>query len=447
MLVATQRRDQALARAAAALWPAAVASAVGGYALAWSWSDVLARIGNAVFWASTAAIAVAAVVEAGSSPVVRRWLLVCATVAAVIAASALWSIAPAETIRGAVVFSAVLLIAALAGAQLRRDVAADTRLVSALAWLTPGALALCAVIAAVGWADPARVEGPGASGFFNGPNALGIFLALTVPFFLGRAREARWSVAGVVVLALASFTVALSGGRTGLVALLLAVTAFGIGRRRAALFARDLVVALAAIALALAWMPAVPALGETIVPVEAEGVNPEGATPPPEVLGGDPVPGQSRWSALVGARDEAWEEGVRLLDERPLGGHGFATGSHLFDRYESRERFRFFVGAFASGTNVHNSYLELLLELGIVGAVLLLVPFVLALAAAAAILLRGRPGLAEAAFGATLVAAAAAAWFESTLGRFGSLSLLSWMAAGAVVALWLRRRGPQARSD
>jgi O-antigen ligase len=422
-------------------WSAAVALAAGGYALSWSWSESLQRVGNVVFWVFTCVIAAAFLLRASGSLPARRWLLAVAVLGGSVALSALWSVAPSDTVREAVKFAAVLLTAGSVGSSLQSTASAAESLAGGLAWLAPAAIGLTAIVAAVGLLDASDVPGPGASGFFNGPNVLSIFLALTLPFLLTRRGVAARPAVALGTLGVVTFTATLSAGRTGVLALILAVVAIGLGTRRPRRLALDLATCVAAIVLASAWSPAVPALGEHIV-VNTDAA-PTATQPQEPVSAGS----QSTFGELVGARDEAWAEGFRLLDERPFAGHGFGTGTTLFDRYGSRDRFTYFVGAFASGTNPHNSYLQMLLELGIAGGILFLAPILLALVLAARILIGGHGGADGLAFCATLVAAAVAAFFESTLTQFGALTLLSWIAAAAVIALWLRTYRAPVRRD
>jgi O-antigen ligase len=410
-------------------WATAVALAVAGYALAWSWSGRLQAVGNAVFWLSAAVVGLGLVLRAWDSPLARRWLLAAAASGGALAVTTLWSVAPADTLKDAVTFGAVLAVAAAAGAEIEEEGAARDRLARALGWLAPGALVLTAVVVLAGFADDS-VPGPGASGFFNGPNVLSIFLALTLPFALVHPRVAGRPPVLLALVAAAALAASLSAGRTGFGALVLAVSALALGRRRWTALATALALcALAAgIAASTSWTP--PTLGERIEP-EAEHTE--------RVTGQRRAP-QSAFSELVGARSEAWAESVRLLDERPLQGHGFGTGDTLFDRYGSRARFTWFVGAFASGTNPHNAYLQAPLELGLVGGLLFLVPVLGALALAVRFLATGDADPSTLAFCAAVVAAAAAAFLESTLAHFGSLTLLSWIAVAAMWAVWLRQR-------
>ena len=274
---------------------------------------------------------------------------------------------------------------------------------------------------------------------------LSIFLALTLPFTLVHPGVARRRLLLFALLAATALAGSLSGGRTGLGALMVAVYALAVGRRRIDLLATGLAACALAVGVtsASSWKPR--GLGEPVV-VTREQMDLV-ITRYIAVAKGEPMPNPSALNRAVGGRTEAWAEAVRLLDERPAQGHGFGTGGTVFDRYESHERFTFFVGAFASGTNPHNTYLQAPLELGIAGGLVFLIPVLGSLLLALRYLVRGTADASTVAFSATVVAAAAAASFESTLTQFGPLTLLSWIAISAVAAIWMRRRGYAARRD
>ena len=365
---------------------AVAALLVGAYALSWSWSEWLRDAASLAFWGLLLGFVATVGLRQRRSVVARRWLWAWAGLSALVALTAVWSVDPSSTVVEAIKFSAVLLVAAALGALVQTDERAAGRLTAAFAFLTPAALLLSGVAAAVAALDDS-IRTLGTSGLFNGPNVLGIFLRADAAVradepYLRTRPVARVRASGVTV-----FAAALSTGRTGVLALIAGVFALELGARsprRRILLA--LGVGAAAIALAVGWSPGVPTFGDQIVVV----------APTPGSQPGDRPSDQSRASALVGARDEGWREALRLVRERPMAGHGFGTGSTLFDRYDSKERFRYFVGAFAEGVNPHNSYLQLLLELGIPGTIAFFAPLLLAAYAAIRTLARGRADGAEA---------------------------------------------------
>ena len=88
-------------------------------------------------------------------------------------------------------------------------------------------------------------------------------------------------------------------------------------------------------------------------------------TSPGRLLGGHSAPGQSTFGMLVSGRNEAWSATIDLIEERPVVGYGFGTGDRLLDPSE----FKHF-----AGISPHNAYLQAVLELGLLGALLLLAP-------------------------------------------------------------------------
>jgi O-antigen ligase len=407
---------------------------VATYALSWSWVDVVARLASAAFW-GLLLVFVALVAPSLPRAAAKAWLGGVAVLAGVLAATALWSVDPSSSIREVVKFIAVVLVAACVGGLVQSSRAAARRLANALALLAPGALA-CAALAVVG-ASVASSDRAGTSGFFNGPNLLGMFLALTLPFLLMHPFVRERLGLTLAAVAAVSLVSALSASRTGLLAVVVAIVVLGIGARARRWLLLCVAVCAVSIAAAHVSSPQVPTLGDPII---------RGAPDQVDQLFGEQRPSdQSLISALVGARDEGWLEAMRLLSERPFAGHGFGTGSMLFDRYESRERFTYFVGAFAEGVNPHNSYLQLLLELGIVVGILFLLPLLLAAVLAGKLVASGRADAPLLAFGSTLIACLVTALFESTLTQFGSLTLLTWISAAAIGGFWLRDRGDSTR--
>ncbi|MBI3999146.1 MAG: O-antigen ligase family protein [Candidatus Omnitrophica bacterium] len=79
-----------------------------------------------------------------------------------------------------------------------------------------------------------------------------------------------------------------------------------------------------------------------------------------------------RWETLAtgGGRLEAWKEVVRLIMMRPWLGYGFGTEDQLFLKFD----IAFFEHA---GAYVHNSYIGLISQLGLIGACLFFIPLIL----------------------------------------------------------------------
>lgn len=136
-------------------------------------------------------------------------------------------------------------------------------------------------------------------------------------------------------------------------------------------------------------------------------------------------------------RTEAWGAAAGLVRDRPLAGHGFGSEATVFAPLACN--FEVFQGG-----RVENSYLGAAVELGGVGA-LLLVALLAAVAAAARRALRtqrGRPHALVAALAGTVAAGATSALFQSYLFSAGNIAMLAfWMSAALLVAVPAARRG------
>ncbi|MBI3999477.1 MAG: O-antigen ligase family protein [Candidatus Omnitrophica bacterium] len=73
---------------------------------------------------------------------------------------------------------------------------------------------------------------------------------------------------------------------------------------------------------------------------------------------------------LLGGRLEAWQASFELINKHPFRGHGFGIEEFLFPYFQ----YRFEVHA---GTNVHNSFLGLALQLGWIVALTVYIPLVI----------------------------------------------------------------------
>jgi hypothetical protein len=223
--------------------------------------------------------------------------------------------------------------------------------------------------------EPARYQGLG-----GGPNTASMVLAVGVPLAAyvvveGRTWTVRALALGLALLLLGS--VVASGSRGALAAAFAGLAVFALlvaptwGMRAAA--AGGLAVLLA-VSVAITRLPdpdpSVPALpGTSVEPV---------ATPKPGYVDaneacrlqedvdrpapcGQPGAGETSRSLLGGSgRVEAWAGTLGLVAERPVAGYGFGMEGEVFvDRY------------FRHGSNLpENSYLGVLLQLGVVGLVL-----------------------------------------------------------------------------
>jgi len=128
-------------------------------------------------------------------------------------------------------------------------------------------------------------------------------------------------------------------------------------------------------------------------------------------------------SDISSGRFGLWGEGLTLWSHRPIGGWGFGSTSTL-SGFTNQD-----------GMSLHNAYLSVLIETGIVGSVIF-VALLLSLFMRRG--LRMNPGIVAAA-GAVLVNAA----FESSLVNLGSpITVESWLLLAALLAV-----GSAARSE
>jgi O-antigen ligase len=414
-------------------WTIAVTVAVAADMLTWAWSQTLEDIGNVVYWGSVVGIGLELLRLALARRVARMLVLGTAAVTVVLAATAVWSLAPHTTLRATVTFTSALVVVSFVLAHGDFEAVGD-----ALAPVAPWAVLLTFGMIVVDHSAAVR-QGGGAGGFLNGPNTLGILLAMTLPFTLVHPLLREHPVVAVAFLGISAFVMTLSGSRTGVGALVVAIVAMDVARRSFGASAVAVATVAAAAAIAIVWTPDVPTLGRPL-----HQSQPGQAA---QLLGEGRSAGQSLFSGLVGARDEGWKEAARLLSKRPAGGHGFGTGGLIFDHYHSRRHFRYFVGRFATGTNPHDTYLQELLELGFPLGLLLLTPALAAGAVVVRRLVTGGIARRQAGFAAVAVSALAVGVFESVFVGYGVMTLLSWLAFGCVLrSFQLERRAGRGKT-
>lgn len=287
----------------------------------------------------------------------KRFVTALWATAGLAALSSAWSITPWHTLQQSV---ALLLLAALTHVLLWRRwvdpaaVAGDLRVVYVVLSVS--------LVASLGYGI---ADGTSATSFndrfqglYSNPNMLSIVCALTIPlgWALHRQSRRRAYLLGIVP---ASVALGLTESRTAFVAVLVgalwAVLRHGIGP-----LARLVAVAVGGVGLAYLF---------NVVPlfVNSSWAQSFGARFT------DPDNGD-----LSNGRTQTWEATIELWQSRPTLGFGYSSGIQLFT--QTRQR-----GFFDVGVNlVHNSYLQWLLELGLVGVVPLLL---LLLAVARAVLL------------------------------------------------------------
>jgi exopolysaccharide production protein ExoQ len=271
--------------------------------------------------------------------------------------SSVWSITPLHTLQQAI---ALLLLAALAHAVLRRRwvdpaaVAGDLHVVYvvlSMSVVVSLALGIVGHPSATSFND--RFQG-----LYANPNMLSIICALTIPlgWAIYRQSRKRTQLLGIVPAVIA---LPLTESRTALVAVLVGalwtVLRHGVGP-----LARLATLAVAGVGFAYLFNMVPSVVGSSWVQTFAARFT-------------DPDNGD-----LSNGRTQIWQAAVELWQSRPTLGFGYASGIYLFE--ETRHD-----GFFDVSVNlVHNSYLQWLLELGVIGVAPLLL---LLLAAVRAVLL------------------------------------------------------------
>lgn len=362
-------------------------------------------------------------------------LMLAGLLAAAAAVSALWSASPRLTLGRAAAFALVLVVAAGLARAGSPELVLEGVVLGAMAIAVGGLLLLVfdydRAVQAGTTVSPARYQGLG-----GGPNMAAMVFALAAPLAFHFAFEARTRTLRVLwaaSLALLLASIALSGSRGALAAAFTGLAVYALlARRRLVL---GTAAALAGATLALSVLPS---------PASSNPPQPTGQDPAPAVV--TPAPGYldanlqgprlqddigrpgigvadttRRERTLSGSsgRTEAWRGALGLVADRPLLGYGFGTEDRTFvDRY-----------VFFNSNVPENSYIGILLQLGVVGLVLLLALAVVLLAPA---LRRGSRGIVTAAT-ASFAAALVLALFQSYLFAAGNAATITaWVGAFAV---------------
>jgi O-antigen ligase len=179
-------------------------------------------------------------------------------------------------------------------------------------------------------------------GVMQNPNAVGMLTVIFLPLVIGRFLRRR-SVVDIGLIALIILSVVMSGSRNGVITASLAIM-FLLWRTRA--WKGALLLAVAAAVLLLA-MPETNAIEELESRPELTRI----------VKGGQ--------KGMTSGRAEAWQVAIPIIQRRLLLGHGFGTEDRIFEGISFRIH---------RGLYVHNSYLGMTYQLGLVGSILLFVP-------------------------------------------------------------------------
>lgn len=325
--------------------------------------------------------------------------------------SALWSVDPSVTL-GRAISLLVLLLVALAC--VRRVWITDTEVERDLAVVTSTLgvafmLGLGSGAAGAEWAE----AGNRFRGVLENPNTVGVAAAFVLPVSLGffGARHGWQSLWWAAVAAATLLSLVLSQSRGGLLAA-------GSGVLVLMVLSRAVRHPLAVVVLCSVGATLLVGLGSTAVRV-------------PEPL--EAVVGRFEEDATGEGRLAAWSLAFALAGERPVTGWGFGTSEAIFGPRAHAIRNVF------QGGLVHNSYLQVFLELGAVGLTLLILLL-------SSVLRLGWPSprahpIRAGVYGA-LIAGSVSAVAESTLFSVGSVfGFAFWLLAAASVHFrWLALR-------
>lgn len=236
-------------------------------------------------------------------------------------------------------------------------------------------------------------------GLMPNPNSVGLLGAIAFPLLLTQAIERRRWMDRVFVLSAAA-SVLLSGSRTSAVS---------------CAFATTLILARAGMGRGLAVLLVVGTLAGALLTFrpweQSEGYS-------GTMLFDNPL---SRLSfkddtLMGGGRFEMWPVAVDAIKQSPLLGHGFGTEEFWMDEAGlSMEEFKIHQGKY-----MHNSYLGLTYQLGLVGAAMLFIPLWWLTFKAALRLLRRQLTLRQSGYVAMLITGLIAAGAESWIYSVGN---------------------------
>ena len=179
-------------------------------------------------------------------------------------------------------------------------------------------------------------------GVMQNPNAVGMLTVIFLPLVIGRFLRRR-SLLDIGLIGLIILSVVMSGSRNGVITASLAIM-FLLWRTRA--WKGALLLAVGAGVLLLA-MPETNAIEELESRPELTRI----------VKGGG--------KGITSGRAEAWQVAIPIIQRRLLLGHGFGTEDRIFEGISFRIH---------RGLYVHNSYLGMTYQLGLVGSILLFLP-------------------------------------------------------------------------
>ncbi|MFV2101279.1 O-antigen ligase family protein [Micromonospora sp. LOL_024] len=262
--------------------------------------------------------------------------------AALATLSSMWSVSPTHTLQQAAAM--LLFVALIHGLVLRRWVD-RSRIAGDLgvAYVVLTVSIIVSLAAAFGGVDSAWAFDGRLQGIYANPNLTGLLCAVTLPLGWAVYRQTRRRpvLLGFVPVAVA---LVLTESRTALLATVVGAV-WAIARHGAGSVAR--LAGASAAVVGVSYLAGATAL---VVQAEWVGSLTQRFTDP---AGGDYSSG----------RTGAWHAAVQLWGDQPVVGYGYSAGPRLFELTRGAD-------LFGSAVNyVHNSYLQWLLELGLVGAV------------------------------------------------------------------------------
>lgn len=334
----------------------------------------------------------------------RRLTFTTWTLVFVAGASIDWSYRRAVTAQQVVAFA---ILAALLSTLTRHRWATDPRRIVgdlSVAYIVLIGTFVVSLVLGLAGAPFAYVYGGRLEGVYSNPNTLGDLIGLAIPLGIGLfVSTRRWSY--LVMLIPTAFALAQCETRTAIVAAAVGVIWLMIRRG----MTRAVRAGLAAIVViyvgfALSQVLHIP------LPSAVAGVVARFNTSGP--------------GGALNSRTVAWHDAITLWEQRPLQGYGFQAGDALFAHLFGNGVITF------GAAPAHNSYLQALLELGIVGAIPLLIIFFGAVLPASLYASPAHPGSP---FVGVVVAGIATQFTESAL--FGTGQPYPWVFWLAVAAI------------
>lgn len=318
--------------------------------------------------------------------------------------TALWAPDPATTLLQSAAIGLLFLVAV--GLTIRWQTHDPSRDLASLYCVAAGSVA-AGLVAYVAGMDIA-VLGVGVRGIHPNPNMLGAVAALALPLGIALAVQRRSRLLTVVAL-LPLAALALSLSRTSQVAAVLALIVVGwsLRHRLPTLRIGGPALVAAAVAVTAIWVFGPPAVVDDV----ADGF---------EFVGELERANPTEYTTF---RIPRWGAALDAVRDAPVAGYGYRTGTlDLIDRFEHA------IPGLATH-NLHNGYVQALVEVGVVGLALLLAPIVYALTRHA------RPSPATAAARGMLAAGLTVQLGESFLVGAGTLfSFVFWIAPAVLVA-------------